>query len=292
MSSVRFRKPAGSDREDTPSAQLFFGRERKEGEEITVMELLRYFCCLIVCAAIVVSLVFICILLYRSIPVKTLSTDCDDSNPCTYDFNERVRGVTNGVCTHSHKLNDAECEDACYNSPKCVSGECLGTCRGHCEPFNAFDCPVINAVNLTALFNFGGTGSDDNVTIVTLYRECVYRTCHYYLGLFFQNFTASSGTIPSIVRSFFGDLTNSTSNSTNLVTGTFISLYTPALADSVCLPLIAEPDRSCLNAIWMLVDQGDATDPFELEIQCGYIFKCANPPSEAGVLPFPVKAQT
>jgi len=230
-------------------------------------------------------------LLFRIPPYKTLSDTCDDSNPCTHDFLETVRRVDEGCCSHCPRPNGAECESNCYDNPQCVNGECKGTCKGHCEGANAFDCPKIKAANLSAILDFGGVGQDDTSTLYRLHRECALNTCVYTIEIDFQNVTYNrTGYIPRVYRTFFGDGTNTTVNTTAGLT--ILSGY-PAdsfFQDMICLPLINADDRECLMTIaldWTTLVAGDADK--SINMLCKYVYSCSEPPSYTGEQVFPVR---
>src|SRR3989304_7350393 len=128
---------------------------------------------IIIVFLLIVGIIF----LIRVPPTKDLSTDCDDSNPCTHDFLETVRGVDSGCCSHCDVPNESECESNCYDSPMCVAGNGTGTCKGHCDQGNALDCPQIHSINISGILNFGGTGAATTGTFYKLYRECALSLC-------------------------------------------------------------------------------------------------------------------
>ena len=288
MSSYRYKKMTKSDDEGVamPAGQPF---PLQNGEDFTIKEALTYLCSFLGFAGVTVSLIFVLLLFARSTPLRNVNTKCDDSNPCTHDILETNRRIDGGLCIHANKPNEATCENDCYSDPQCVDGKCVGTCKGHCTAFNAHTCPIINAVNLTALFNFGGLGA--NTSVISLYRECVHSTCHYTIDVDFDNFTASSGIFPSIFKTYLGDLTNTTGNSSTFIYS-FTSNDMPPLAKSICLPLIAEPDRSCLDVSWFSLDlNADESGPTNFRMKCGYMYACSDPPSTPGAMPFPMKEQ-
>lgn len=238
---------------------------------------------LILVFLLIVGIIF----LIRTVPNKALSTTCDDSNACTHDFLETVRGVTEGCCSHCPRPNEAECTSACYDDPMCMDGACVGTCKGHCVDMNAFDCPKIKAANLSAVLNFAGEGADTTATFYTLYRECALNTCVYTIDMDFGNVTYNrTGFIPAVWQTYFGDGTNTTANVT---AGLAITAGYPAdsfFHDMICLPLINADDRECLTAINL--DWGAESDGTFTAL-CKYVYSCSEPPSYAGEVEFPVR---
>ena len=253
------------------------------------------FCGCLGFAALVATLVLASILMHRVVPPKALSATCDDSNPCTLDFLETVRGVDSGCCSHCNLPNEAECESACFTSPQCVDGGCTGTCKGHCEENNALDCPLISAVNLTALLGFGSAnGNDGNDTSVGLYRECAFSSCIYTIDLIHINAShhSANGFVLSVSKIITGWGLNTTTNSSAheefWIAGEDSS---ELFKNSICLPLIAAEDRECLSTVYAIISAVDASTPLAFTMTCKYMFACSDPPSYGGSIVFPARLE-
>lgn len=254
------------------------------------------FCCLfLVFAAGVATIVLAGILMHRSVPRSALSDLCDDSNPCTWDVLETVHGTTAGVCSHYNYQNDGNCTDACYDSATCQDGTCKGTCRGHCSESNALDCPIVSAVNLTALLGHGRLSTDT----VTMSRECLLSGCLYSIVMDLNNATLDdkeqTGFVHSVRRIFDYLSANTSVNSSSI--GSHITDIEDEMFEFriVCMSLIHPDDRDCLQAIRFEYDDHGTVNCTAagdgeclLDIECSYMFKCTDPPSYTGKLEFPI----
>lgn len=239
-------------------------------------------------AVVVTVLVLVAILMHRIVPPMALSDTCDDSNPCTHDFLETVRGVDTGCCSHCNLPNAATCTNVCYDSPQCVDGECKGTCKGHCELSNALDCPKIKAANLTALFDLGGTGRDNHTDSYELRRECALSTCIYTIDINIDNVTYARDAFV-VARSKFwrGNNTNISATNETGHLSVFVG-WDDFHSNAICLPLISVADRGCMRVIDMDFDQASAP---VLDARCTYAYACADPPSYSGEIEFPVRTR-
>lgn len=260
------------------------------------------FCCgFLILASVIAALIIGSIVLFRSVPRSALDDLCDDGNPCTCDVRETVRGCTDGICSHYDYENGGSCNDSCYTAATCQKGECLGTCRGHCEESNALDCPIISAINFTALFGWSRPTSAS--TSATLYRECLLSGCAYTIDLSFPNAslghsgqTGANAFVHSIQRAFSTAGTNTTTNS-SAIGGHFTNVDDMFAFGIVCMSLIHADDRDCLKAIRFDYDDHETGtnnctnggDECTLDIECSYMFKCTEPPSYGGKLAFPVR---
>jgi len=259
-----------------------------EGEEDDSLKLFfRGICYFIFLAIVVTILALVIVLTWRTVAPKALSTSCDDSNPCTHDFLETVRGVDEGCCTHCNVPNEASCENICYDSPQCMDGSCVGTCKGHCQDSNALDCPIISAANLTSLFGLGGVGNTDAGDYFTLYRECAISTCIYTIHVVISNVTyARDGFVVSRQRFFRGNDTNISAVNGTHQYASYIG-WADFQSNLICLPLISSEFQDCMRVINMDVDLTDVSGAFDAT--CTYAFACAKPPSADGSIDFPVR---
>lgn len=284
--SIRKRANASNPARAGMPATAPYGKIGEDDDYLSVTAIVWGFCGCLAFLALIATIVLASILTHRVVPPKALSDTCNDNNPCTLDFLETVRGVDSGCCSHCDLPNAATCESACYDNPQCTSGECTGTCKGHCEDSNALDCPQIHAANLTALFDLGGVGNDAYTDIFTLYRECALSACIYTIDVLVSNVTyARDAFVVSRRREFPGNDTNmSATNATG-----HLDTYAAGddfHSDIICLPLIAAADRECMRVISMELDLG--TSPV-LDMRCKYAYSCTSAPSTAGSIEFPAR---
>jgi hypothetical protein len=208
-----------------------------------------------------------------TLPVGVASSACDDSNACTLDL--LVNDYGHSSCLTRALPNGSPCSNSCLESSTCAAGECTGVCKGYCD-LDAFDCPIIHAVNLTAL-GFGRDGADE----IKLVKTCLMTTCIYTVDLHVENTTLSDvGVVPEIEKVI-------TLISIVVDNNTIPMTFESADFDFVkiaCLGFISEIDRDCIKPIALeMTLAGD-----ELDLICTYAFRCVSPPSYPGMIEFPV----
>ncbi len=115
----------------------------------------------------------------------TLSTTlCNDSNPCTADFDHG-----DGTCTHRDYNTAHTCTDACYTNGQCNGGgactgdvsTCFGACTNNCDAQFVFN-PAWTATCITPFDNIPVVWVETQVCFVGM---CVAFTVDAYAGAFF-----------------------------------------------------------------------------------------------------------
>ena len=210
------------------------------------------------------------------LPVGVESAACSDLNDCTLDL--LVAEYGHSACVNRNLPNGGTCKNACYSSPSCHEGQCVGVCKGNCN-ISAFDCPVICVTDLTAL-GFGRDAGDE----IKLLKTCLLNTCFYTIELTIQNATFEEGVVPEIEKMI--DWMGSTTTSNNTQPEVFQSAD-HKMSEIVCMGFIVEKDRGCIEPMSLVISLSDNTEP-QLTLTCAYVFGCTDPPpATKGSIPFP-----
>jgi hypothetical protein len=285
---LRERHPGSARVEARPQLRAGARFGRSDGDEDTKM-----ICAAVAFCIVLLFLVFgliVGILYLRHMDGRAaLSDDCDDGNPCTYDFTRGLPGLAEDCCEHCQVANAVACDDECYDDATCSNGECKGTCRGLCSDFNALDCPKIRSVNLTDALGLGDTGNDLATSWILYQRSCEAQVCLYAISASIANETyARSNFAVQVARLYEGNSTNAAYNSSS---GLAIPLGSPSdewFNNMLCLPFIADEDRGCLRTFYASFTQ---TTTAAFTFNCKFVFACVEPPSYSGSVAFPVAGE-